>query len=69
VTYPVEFLYENALIAINVIHAARTATTKILSHIKSAYAVPRKMGFCSSSGLWHGAAYPSTRGWALIAVP
>ena len=42
VTYPVEFLYENMMIAMHVIHAARTAGTRKLIFLGSSCVYPRE---------------------------
>ncbi len=42
VTYPVEFLYENAIIGMHVIHAARLANVKKMLFLGSSCVYPRE---------------------------
>ena len=69
VTYPVEFLYENTMIAMHVIHAARMANVKKLIFLSSSCVYPRD---CSQpmkeEDILTGALEPTNEGYAIAKI-
>lgn len=69
VSYPVEFLYENVMIAMNGIHAARTANVKKLIFLGSSCVYPR---VCpqpmTEDDVLTGAFEPTNEGYAIAKI-
>ena len=69
VTYPVEFLYENALIGMHVIHAARTANVTKLVFLSSSCAYPRDCPQpMKEKDILTGTLEPTNEGYALAKI-
>ncbi len=69
VTYPVEFLYENLMIAMHVIHAARIARVKKLIFLSSSCVYPRESRQpMKEEDILTGAFEPTNEGYAIAKV-
>ncbi len=69
VTYPVEFLYENMMIATHVIHAARTAGVRKLVFLGSSCVYPRDCRQpMREEDLLTGAFEPTNEGYAIAKI-
>lgn len=69
VTYPVEFLYENLMIAMHVIHAARVAGVKKLIFLSSSCVYPRDCPQpMKEDDILTGAFEPTNEGYAIAKV-
>jgi GDP-L-fucose synthase len=66
VTYPVEFLYENLVIAVNGVHAARVAGVRKLVFLSSSCVYPRECPQpMSEDSILTGAFEPTNEGYAI----
>src|SRR5262245_23031249 len=69
VTYPVEFLYENLMIAMHVIHAARIAEVRKLLFLGSSCVYPRDCPQpMSEEAILTGAFEPTNEGYAIAKI-
>lgn len=69
VTYPVEFLYENALIGMHTIHAARVANVKKMVFLSSSCVYPRECPQpMKEEYILTGAFEPTNEGYAIAKV-
>ena len=69
VTYPVEFLYENVMIGMNVIHAARLANVKKMLVLSSSCVYPREcLQPMKEEYILTGAFEPTNEGYAIAKV-
>jgi GDP-L-fucose synthase len=69
VTYPVEFLYENLMIAMHVIHAARIAKVRKLVFLGSSCVYPRDCPQpMSEDDILTGAFEPTNEGYAIAKI-
>jgi GDP-L-fucose synthase len=69
VTYPVEFLYDNLMIAINGVHAARIADVRKLVFLSSSCVYPRECSQpMSEENILTGAFEPTNEGYAIAKV-
>jgi GDP-L-fucose synthase len=69
VTYPVEFLYENMMIGMNVIHAARVAGVKKLLFLSSSCVYPRDCPQpMAENDILTGAFEPTNEGYAIAKI-
>jgi GDP-L-fucose synthase len=68
-TYPVEFLYENLMIAMHLIHAARTANVSKLIFLGSSCVYPRECAQpMTEEAILTGAFEPTNEGYAIAKV-
>jgi GDP-L-fucose synthase len=69
VTYPVEFLYENLMIAVNGVHAARDAGVRKLVFLSSSCVYPRECPQpMSEESILTGAFEPTNEGYAIAKI-
>lgn len=69
VTYPVEFLYENLMIAVNGVHAARIAKVRKLVFLSSSCVYPRECPQpMREDSILTGAFEPTNEGYAIAKV-
>jgi GDP-L-fucose synthase len=69
VTYPVEFLYENLMIAVNCVHAARVASVRKLLFLSSSCVYPRDCPQpMREESILTGAFEPTNEGYAIAKV-
>ena len=69
ITYPVEFLYENAVIAMHVVHAARVAGVRKMVFLSSSCAYPRDCEQpMKEEDLLTGVLEPTNEGYAIAKI-
>jgi GDP-L-fucose synthase len=69
VTYPVEFLYENLMIAVNGVHAARISGVRKLVFLSSSCVYPRECPQpMSEENILTGAFEPTNEGYAIAKI-